>query len=306
MVMNGQTDWAEASATVGKHYFPHKLFPLEPGSTANDVRLRSCDLGPVRIASITWGSPVLVETAHEGALAVNLPITGSLTSRIGRRVHVATPERATVYPADAPVRLVKWDADCRILGVRVDLAHLQREAARLFGVVPTMPTELSLHGHEESDWVSLVQTIARSRTDHPLVREQLAGAVTTAILLAAIPDDAGASGSAEPRTIRKLVERLRAEPELAWTAADMAEVASASIRRLQEGFREHLGTTPRDFLKSIRLERAKLQLENPAPCTTVTDIALANGFVHLGRFASDYRTRYGESPSETLRRALAR
>jgi AraC-like DNA-binding protein len=34
----------------------------------------------------------------------------------------------------------------------------------------------------------------------------------------------------------------------------------------------------------------------------VSDAALDSGFVHLGRFAVAYRRRYGESPSETLRR----
>ena len=33
---------------------------------------------------------------------------------------------------------------------------------------------------------------------------------------------------------------------------------------------------------------------------SVTDIALRCGFTHLGRFSVAYRTRFGESPSETL------
>ena len=29
----------------------------------------------------------------------------------------------------------------------------------------------------------------------------------------------------------------------------------------------------------------------------VTDVALSHGFVHMGRFAAQYRARYGVSPS---------
>ena len=36
---------------------------------------------------------------------------------------------------------------------------------------------------------------------------------------------------------------------------------------------------------------------------TVTDAAMRFGFRELGRFAVDYRAAFGESPSETLRRA---
>ncbi len=36
---------------------------------------------------------------------------------------------------------------------------------------------------------------------------------------------------------------------------------------------------------------------------TVTRIAMDHGFVELGRFAVEYRTAFGESPSATLQRA---
>jgi AraC-like DNA-binding protein len=35
---------------------------------------------------------------------------------------------------------------------------------------------------------------------------------------------------------------------------------------------------------------------------TVAEVAYRWGFTHLGRFAHDYRSRYGELPSTTLRR----
>ena len=41
---------------------------------------------------------------------------------------------------------------------------------------------------------------------------------------------------------------------------------------------------------------------DPARRPTVADVAYRWGFTHLGRFAQDYRTRYGESPSQTLHR----
>ncbi|MEU4714350.1 helix-turn-helix domain-containing protein [Micromonospora purpureochromogenes] len=38
------------------------------------------------------------------------------------------------------------------------------------------------------------------------------------------------------------------------------------------------------------------------PGASVTAIAVQHGFAHLGRFAGEYRARFGESPSTTLRR----
>lgn len=41
---------------------------------------------------------------------------------------------------------------------------------------------------------------------------------------------------------------------------------------------------------------------DPARRHTVAEVAYRWGFAHLGRFAHDYRARYGESPSTTSRR----
>jgi AraC-like DNA-binding protein len=38
------------------------------------------------------------------------------------------------------------------------------------------------------------------------------------------------------------------------------------------------------------------------PGENVTVLAMGFGFTHMGRFAVEYRQRFGESPSETLRR----
>lgn len=300
--MDALSDWGEASDAVSDMYFAHRLTPLERRSSAHGVKAYGRDLGFVRIAKVHWGSPVRVQTTHEGAFAVNLPIVGSITSKIGQDEFVATTDTATVYPPDTPAHIVDWHAEARIIGVRIDADYLRREAVRLFGSAPVMPREIRLGSGSDSDWAALVTTIAQSRVEHPLVKEQLAGAVTTAILLAAMPhaDDALA---ACPKIVRAVVARLHEEPARAWTAADMADVAGVSIRRLQEGFRKHLGTTPTDYLKTVRLERVRQELETAPPGSTVTDIALANGVVHLGRFASAYRRTFGERPSDTLRRA---
>jgi transcriptional regulator GlxA family with amidase domain len=59
-------------------------------------------------------------------------------------------------------------------------------------------------------------------------------------------------------------------------------------------------------LRRVRLAQARADLEAPGPNTSVTNVAYDCGFSHLGRFAQEYARRFGESPSETLRRARGR
>lgn len=126
-------------------------------------------------------------------------------------------------------------------------------------------TLLRSHRHEFSDALS---------TDHPPVRS---------------------------RTVKRVVDAVRAAPERAWTVTDMAQVAGVGARRLQQGFREQIGMGPMAYLRVVRLERVRTDLL--LGVGTVTEVASRWGFTHPGRFAETYRQRFGEAPSRTLRNA---
>lgn len=85
------------------------------------------------------------------------------------------------------------------------------------------------------------------------------------------------------------------------TIAALCRALDASERTLHEAFREHLGTTPKAYLKTLRLEAARHDLVTGAS-SRVTDVALDWGFLHFGWFSQDYRRLFGETPSQTLQR----
>ena len=76
------------------------------------------------------------------------------------------------------------------------------------------------------------------------------------------------------------------------------------MRRLQEGFREHIGVTPLEHLRNVRLDRVHAQLTGDGPPAAVTDIAYRWGFTHPGRFAADYRRRFGIGPAASRRASV--
>lgn len=62
-----------------------------------------------------------------------------------------------------------------------------------------------------------------------------------------------------------------------------------------------------EHLRAVRLERARLDLSRGGDGdTSVTEVALRWGFGHLGQFAADYKRRFGELPSQSLRKARGR
>lgn len=83
---------------------------------------------------------------------------------------------------------------------------------------------------------------------------------------------------------------------------DIAAASGVTPRAIQYAFREHLGMTPLEYLRRVRLELAHRELESADPAfDTVTSIAGRCGFSHPGRFSSAYKQVFGTEPSRTLR-----
>lgn len=108
------------------------------------------------------------------------------------------------------------------------------------------------------------------------------------------------------RVVRRVEEYLDAKREDVPSIAALCALAGVSERTLEYAFREHLGTTPLRFLKLRRLNRVRRELLDPEPGASVANAAHGAGVHGLGRFAGEYRSLFGELPSETLRRSQGR
>lgn len=304
----GTRDWSAAHRAVADAYFPHELVALD-GREHVDLKLRTVELGGVTIGRLEWGTAVAIACDYPGAYEVNIPISGRLHSEIAGEDVVALPGQARIFVAGRSSRITNWTADCQVIGVKFDAEHLERAADRVHGAPLRerlrLPERVDLSGGDAARWFGLVKALSaqlREPADllaNPLVGPQLASAVTTAFLLSVTGDDGG-EPRLRPRIVKRVLDALHDDPARAWTLADMAEVAGASVRRVQEAFGEFVECAPTVALRDIRLDRAQRDLESGDG--SVADVAARWGFSSPSRFAAAYRTRYGLSPSQTLRR----
>jgi AraC-like DNA-binding protein len=89
--------------------------------------------------------------------------------------------------------------------------------------------------------------------------------------------------------------------------ADLARVVGVSVRTLEYAFRDVVGMGPLAYVRIQRLNQARrCLLEIRSGRVTVSEVALDHGFGHFGYFARDYKTLFGELPSETLARSTPR
>jgi transcriptional regulator GlxA family with amidase domain len=96
---------------------------------------------------------------------------------------------------------------------------------------------------------------------------------------------------------------VHAYADQAITSADIATAAGMHTRTLQLLMSEHLGSSPTNYVRHVRLDRARQDLLSSEPGSVlVSDVARKWGFGNLGRFSASYSARFGEYPRDTLAR----
>jgi AraC-like DNA-binding protein len=106
---------------------------------------------------------------------------------------------------------------------------------------------------------------------------------------------------AKPVLLRRAISFIDENAHADIAIADIANAIHVTPRAVQYMFRRHLGMTPSQFMRQVRLERAHQELLAADPsATTVSTVAARWGFAHSGRFAAAYRQAYGRHPYSTL------
>jgi len=106
-----------------------------------------------------------------------------------------------------------------------------------------------------------------------------------------------------PRDVQRAIDYIQGHLRAPLTLADVARASGIPGRTLLKHFKDHMGTSPMRYMHDARLARVRDALLRPDRAESVTEIAMAWGFGHLGRFSVEYRRHFGECPSDTKRRS---
>jgi AraC-like DNA-binding protein len=261
-----------------------------------------------------FGQPTLVDPGRTGAgYHVNVLLAGRIASASDDEEAVSTAGDATVFAPHRTHRLAHCAEGSTQLGIRVDRLLVDAELEALLGRPVRAPVEFDL----EFDLTSSAGRAWRASLDlllaeldnpdgliaRPAVRSYHERLLATGLLFAQRHSytEALQTGGAPvtPRSVRRVIDMVESNPQEPYTVGDLARAAGVSARRLQETFREYVGTTPMAYLRSVRLDRVHEELQ--AGAVGVTETAHRWGFTHLGRFTSAYREKFGVLPSATAR-----
>ena len=279
------------------------------------MRLRTSQIGRLGLATLSFGTEIDIEQSGDRPFVlVTTQVSGF--SRVTTPAGTANGGRGFVVVDSAGQAVSKrFSADSERCNVRVDQALIDAKCAALLDRPLDKPLCFSPfgsnNGQVERRWISLLQMLLGyvgtpvPEPSAPIIHN-LEEAVLLHLLLEHEHSHSDAlrrsRGGLAPRHVKRAEDYIRANAREALTLERIAEAVGCSIRTLCDGFQNARGTTPMNFLRQVRMAGVHSDLQQGRVPGGVSEIALAWGFSHLGRFSADYRRCFGESPSETLRR----
>jgi AraC-like DNA-binding protein len=109
-----------------------------------------------------------------------------------------------------------------------------------------------------------------------------------------------------PRDVKRALDYMQSNLDAPITLADIVAASGVPGRTLFKHFKDRKGISPMRHLRNARFSRVRQALLMADPEQSVTEIAMSLGFTHMGRFSVEYRQRFGEHPSQTLRKRCNR
>ncbi|GAA0615147.1 AraC family transcriptional regulator [Sporichthya brevicatena] len=282
-------------------------------ATMNGIRLRD-----VTLAYLDFHTATKLTIGCTGDhYSVHMPMSGRARCMYDEKPLEALSYLALVVNPGINLEMA-MEFDSPQLIVRIEVQALERQLARMLGRTVTKPVvfdpAMDLTTDPAVRWHGALQLLSSEvMTPNSLVQQGIGAGPIEELVISSLlwvqPSNVHEdlmAGNSQRRgtTVRRAIAYM--EENLSWAIGlpDIAKALDVSVRSVQKAFHDDLGTTPMNYLRDRRLERVRAELADAVPSdgVTVTEVAERWGFGHLGNFSAIYRKRFGESPSETLRR----
>jgi AraC-like DNA-binding protein len=313
------SDLESACEYLSGVFVPHRQTYVTREHRLN-FRHRRARLGAVELNALTFGGDVRVDASDwPNYYLVQFMLEGDCrVTQAGHSYDMTMGSIAVINPRRPFEK--SWSPSGRQLMLRIERRLLDRELIAWTGRELAGSIEFdqsrTFAFTEAATLTRLVRMCCddlrgdSSALDHPFVRDRFASTLASALLIGLPHNHIAAIEAAEkpiaPASVKRAERFLEENVANAIGLTDVARAAGVSARALQLAFRRFRDTTPMAQLRALRLERARRALADAGrDGGSVTSVAAEQGFGSLSRFEANYKARFGEPPSETLRRGVA-
>lgn len=300
----------------GRNLFGTPRIDIDPGTGEFSADFHAVLFRHITLGHLAYGAGCEVRTRRLPAdQLVIMCNSGVVQVETTAGLVEASPVVAAIPTPGASMTL-RCEPGAALLVIRIERNALATHLSRLLGKTPgerlVFEPELDLTAPTASRWNFAIQLLhAELFDDGSLVHDGVGIGHLEEFLMSALIfshrstlSEQLRSGQSQMsrvvRAARDYIDRHLSEP---MTVGSIADAVGVSVRTLQSHFQTDLDMTPMAFVRDRRLERARDDLADATVVDgdSVTSVASRWGFGHLGRFSIDYRRRFGEAPSDTLR-----
>ena len=293
--------------------FAEHTMALAQGSEL-DLRLRLTSPGRFTLTRLEFGADLKISAPPmKHCYQINLPVAGSNTVTQNGVTGTAVAGRRGIAMVPHSPLAMRWEPDTVQFAMKFPKDMMEAHAAKLTG----RPVDDCIRFALAFDLTSapgqaLTSTAAFLHAElsrpgglatMPAVRRELESAMVTQLLMT-IPNQMTERPDGRPHRRRsrilEVIDYIDEHPADDLSTAELASMAGVCARALQAGFQEVVNMSPRAYVRGVRLERVHLELSRGG-YESATAVAARWGFFNPGRFAQQYRERFGVRPSETCR-----
>ncbi|WP_165857544.1 AraC family transcriptional regulator [Marinobacter sp. JSM 1782161] len=296
----------DVSAFVNAHIGQHRLDIRGRGHARSSLSYR--DFAGLGLSLVCYGNEVRVYSPELEAIYHFQVITrGTCYWRLGDERLVLERGQAMMINPCEPIDLT-YSEDCEKLIVKLPEVEIRQAAANMVGQQPARGVSFLSRPMDLRTcpgFVKLLEAVFADLEEDAGELLPLCGPYRDIILRKLIhvfPNsavEAGRQPCASP-ALDRMLGYIQQHLKEGVSIEELSAVSNLSARSIYNLFARHFSTTPKCYIKQLRLQRLRDDLQY-GRVRNVTEAALDYGFAHLGRFSSEYRKAFGELPSETRR-----
>jgi AraC-like DNA-binding protein len=239
-----------------------------------------------------------------GLVSVQATFSGTITVQDGERLYSCRDSHSDVSLFIDPLAIRRVTAAMAGEGPE---SSAKAEQPWLFPMVKLEPSQASI-------LFSLLHTIDTFASVDPelpmrlgledVILRQVACWLQPELLAAPLGQACPAVDRRSRAAFDELLDYIRAHLDQPLRLSDLEARSFYSRRALQYAFRDKLNTSPVQWIREQRLSRAMEHLQQEGPAASIQAVALACGYRQTSQFSTDFKRRFGLSPSQVKRASL--
>jgi len=235
---------------------------------------------------------------------------GRKRSYLGDQVYVYDPSTYFVLSVPLPAEC-EWDATPEnpvlVLGIKIDSATLGEVILAMDEPLPPlreMPRAVTTHSLSDQLSSAVIRLLECLKS--PLDSRMLGRQIVREIIYRVLREDqdgalrALANRNGNFMQIARVLKEVHADSAKPMTVESMSKRAAMSVAAFHHNFKLVTGSSPLQYLKRIRLDRAKrLMVHDGHNASTA---AKAVGYESASQFSREFKRQFGVTPMEDVQR----